>query len=203
MHNYSSARLRLLALKWAVTKKFRDCLLWSKFKVYTDNNPLAYIQTSKLGASQIHWLRELALFAFKIQYRLGKTNKAADALSQCPVDPDIEMESISDNDSEDLVVFSYATICATIKPVLKYTKNPICCYKEAQAISSALEGEISVNVPELHEVPNLTVQTSAVLIFDQVLLATVAKAQTRDSVLGLIIQYVHKGENQRAHPFQN
>ena len=33
MHNYSSAKLELLALKWAVIKKFRDCLLGSKFTV--------------------------------------------------------------------------------------------------------------------------------------------------------------------------
>ena len=52
MHNYSSAKLELLALKWVVTEKFRDYLLGSKFTVYTNNNPLAYIQTSKLGASQ-------------------------------------------------------------------------------------------------------------------------------------------------------
>ena len=68
MHNYSSAKLELLALKWAVTKKFRDYLLGLKFTVYTDNNPLAYIQTSKLGASQICWLRKLALFNFNIIY---------------------------------------------------------------------------------------------------------------------------------------
>ena len=49
MRIYSSAKLELLALKWAVTEKFRDYLLGSKFTVYTDNNPLAYIQTSKLG----------------------------------------------------------------------------------------------------------------------------------------------------------
>ena len=29
MHNYSSAKLELLALKWAVTEKFRDYLLGS------------------------------------------------------------------------------------------------------------------------------------------------------------------------------
>ena len=45
MHNYISAKLELLALKWAVAKKFRDYLLGSKFTVYTDNNPLAYEQT--------------------------------------------------------------------------------------------------------------------------------------------------------------
>ena len=31
MHNYSSAKLELMALKWAVTEKFRDYLLRSKF----------------------------------------------------------------------------------------------------------------------------------------------------------------------------
>ena len=51
MCNYSSAKLEILALKWAITEKCRDYLLGLKFSFYTDNNPLAYIQTSKLGAS--------------------------------------------------------------------------------------------------------------------------------------------------------
>ena len=49
--------------------------------VYTDNNPLAYVQMSKLGVLQIHRLSKLALFDFNIIYRLGRTNKATDALS--------------------------------------------------------------------------------------------------------------------------
>ena len=53
MHNYSSVKLELLVLKWAVTEKFRDYLLDSQFQVYTDNNQLTYIMESKLGASQI------------------------------------------------------------------------------------------------------------------------------------------------------
>ena len=125
--------------------------------VYTDNNPLAYIQTSKLGVSQIHWLSELALFNFNILYRSEKTNKTTDALIWCPVDPDFEMESVSNNDSEDLVMFSYAPICDTIKVVLWDTKIPFVVKKEAWEISNALEEEISVNVPKLHEVPNFTV----------------------------------------------
>ena len=115
MHNYSSAKLELLALKWAITEKFRDYLLGSKFTVYTDNNPLAYIQTSKLGASQICWFSELALFDFNIIYRSGKTNQAADALSQHP-EPNCRLESDSDSDSDDPVMLSYATICDIIKP---------------------------------------------------------------------------------------
>ena len=77
-----------------------------------------------MGASQIQWFIELALFDFNILYRSGKTNKAADALSQCPVDPEYEMESVSDNDSEDPVMLSYATICDIIKLFLGDTKIP-------------------------------------------------------------------------------
>ena len=82
MHNYSSAKLELLALKWSVCKKFRDYLIGSKFTVLTDNNPLTYVHTSCLGMSQIRWLSDLALFNFDIKYRAGKTNQAADTLSQ-------------------------------------------------------------------------------------------------------------------------
>ena len=70
-----------------------------------------------------------------------------------------------------------------------------------QANSSALEVENSVNVPKLNEVPNLTVKTITVSVLIQVPPATMTKAQTKDSVLGLVIQYVHKGENQRPWPF--
>ena len=110
MHNYSSAKLELLALKWAVTEKFRDCLLGLKFTVYTDNNSLAYVQTSKLGASQIWWLSKLALFDFNIIYRLGRTNQSTDALS-CHPEPNCKLESDSDSNSDDPVMLSYATIC--------------------------------------------------------------------------------------------
>ena len=192
MHNYSSAKLELLALKWAVTEKFRDYLLWSKFTVYTDNNPLAYIQTSKLGVSQIHWLSELALFDFNIIYRSGRSNQATDALSQHP-EPNCKLESDddSDNDSSDPVVLSYATICDIIKPVLGDTKIPLTIKKKAQAASILLEGENTM--PELCAIPDLTAQTSAVSVFDQVPPATMAEAQLKDSVLGLVIPFVHKG----------
>ena len=53
MCNYSLVKVELLALKWAVTEKFHDYLLGLWFQVYTDNNPLTFVQESKLGASQI------------------------------------------------------------------------------------------------------------------------------------------------------
>ena len=82
MRDYSSAKIELLALKWSVCEKFKDYLLGSKFTVYTDNNPLVYVKTSKLGAAQICWLSELALYDFDIVYRTGKSNLVADALSR-------------------------------------------------------------------------------------------------------------------------
>ena len=192
MCNYSSAKLELLALKWAVTEKFRDYLLGSKFTVYTNNNPLAYIQTSKLGASEIRWLSELALFDFNIIYRSGKTNQAADALSQHP-EPNCKLESDNDsnNDSSDPVVLSYATICDIIKLVLGDTKIPLVIKKKALAACNLLERES--NNPKLCTIPELTAQTSAVSVFNQVPPATMAKAQLKHSVLGLVIPFMCKG----------
>ncbi|KAK2188352.1 hypothetical protein NP493_135g04006 [Ridgeia piscesae] len=85
MDNYSSMKLELLALFWAVTVKFRDMLIGADFTVFTDNNPLSYIQsTVKLGATEMRWVAELALFNFTISYRSGKHNGNADALSRKP-----------------------------------------------------------------------------------------------------------------------
>ena len=139
MLNYRSAKLEPLALKWAVTEKFNDYLLASKFTDYTDNNPLAYVQTSKLGVLQIDWLSELSMFDFNIIYRLGRTKKTADALSWCP-EPNCKLESDSDTGSDDPVMLSYATICDIIKPVLGDTKIPFAVKKEAHGISNSLGG---------------------------------------------------------------
>ena len=84
MSNYRSEKLELLAVKWAVMEKFCDYLLGSKFHVYMDNSTLAYVRESKLGASQIQWLSELALFDFTINYQTGRSNRATDALSRHP-----------------------------------------------------------------------------------------------------------------------
>ena len=88
-------------------------------------------------------------------------------------------------------MLSYATICNIIKPVLGDTKIPLPIKKKAQAASILLEGEN--NMPELCAIPDLTAQTSAVSVFNQVSPATMAEAQLKDSVLGLVIPFVHKG----------
>ena len=50
-HNYlefSSFKLELLALKWAVSEKFKAYTLGSHSIVYTDHNPLAHLKTANL-----------------------------------------------------------------------------------------------------------------------------------------------------------
>uniref|UniRef100_A0A3B1KDF0 Gypsy retrotransposon integrase-like protein 1 n=1 Tax=Astyanax mexicanus TaxID=7994 RepID=A0A3B1KDF0_ASTMX len=88
MSNYSSMKLELLALKWAVTEKFREYLLGTQFTVYTDNNPLSYLQSAKLAAVEQRWASQLALFNYELKYRPGTSNGNADALSRLPADTD-------------------------------------------------------------------------------------------------------------------
>lgn len=89
MENYSSMKLELLTLRWAVTQKFRDLLIGADCVVYTDNNPLSYLLTSaKLGAVETRWAAELAQFRLKLKYRSGRRNANADALSRKTQHPD-------------------------------------------------------------------------------------------------------------------
>lgn len=84
MNNYSSRKLELLALKWAVTDQFKNYLAGGQFLVLTDNNPMAHLKTAKVRAVESRWLGDLNQFDFVIKYRPGKENANADGLSQRP-----------------------------------------------------------------------------------------------------------------------
>ena len=83
--SYSSLKLEFLAMKWAISEKFRHYLIGATFTVYTDNNPLVYFRTAPLGALEQRWAAQLAQFNFDVKYRPGKQNPA-DALSRLPGD---------------------------------------------------------------------------------------------------------------------
>lgn len=83
--NYSSFKLELLALKWAVTDKFKDFLWGTQFTVFTDNNPLVHLQSAKLGAVEQRWVAQLANYHFDVKYRPGKENANVDVLSRLPL----------------------------------------------------------------------------------------------------------------------
>ena len=82
--NYTPHKLEFLALKWAITEKFKDYLYGGNiFDCYTDNNPLTYILSSaKLDACGQRWVAELASYNFNLHYKSGATNIEADCLSR-------------------------------------------------------------------------------------------------------------------------
>ena len=82
--DFSSFKIEFLALKWAVVEKFKGYLMGAKCVVYTDNNPLAHLQTAQLGATEQRWVAQLASFNLEIKYRPGRLNRCADALSRYP-----------------------------------------------------------------------------------------------------------------------
>ena len=69
---------------------------------------LHHIKSSKLGAAQIRWLSELALYDFDIVYHTGKSNLVADALSHRPeVEEETEKEVPPESDDDEWIAVSY------------------------------------------------------------------------------------------------
>lgn len=83
--NYSSFKLELLAMKWAIVEKFKDYLWGAKVTIVTDNNPLVHLQTAKLGAVEQRWAAQLANFDYTLKYRPGRDHTNADVLSRLPI----------------------------------------------------------------------------------------------------------------------
>ena len=189
MHNYSSAKLELLVLKWAVTEKFRDYLLGLQFQVYTDNNLLAYVMESKLGASQIRWLSELALFDFVIKYQTGRSNRAADALSHCPFNPSCDDSfTESEADSDECEVISYSSVCEAVDLCLNSTKIPEDLKQGVQDVSCAIMEEEDMNEDKI------ICSLNAVSTFEHITPKQMAEEQQKDPTLELVYQLVTAGE---------
>ena len=138
MLDYSSAKIKLLALKWSVCEKFKDYLLGSKFTIFTDNNPLVYVKTSKLGAAQIRWLSELALYNFDIVYRTGRSNLITDALSHRPeAKGENHNQTCSNNDDEEWQAISYSAICEELQGIIGGVKVEHSLRERIQVVQSA------------------------------------------------------------------
>ena len=64
-------------------RTWRHYLLGAHFIVKTDNVAMTYFQSQKkLSAKQARWQDYLAEFDFTLEYKLGKANVVADALSR-------------------------------------------------------------------------------------------------------------------------
>ena len=70
-----------------VFKTWQYCLKGCKYKVFilTDHNNLCrFMDTKSLGSKQVRWTQKLSYYYFQMDYRQGKVNRAADALSRYP-----------------------------------------------------------------------------------------------------------------------
>ena len=189
LHNYSSVKLELLVLKWVVTEELRDYLLGSQFQVYTDNNPLAYVMESKLGAPKIWWLSELALLDFVIKYQTGHSNRAADALSHHPFNPSCnDSFTESETDSEEFEVISYSSVCVAVDLCLNSIKIPEDLKQDVQNITCAIMEEEDINDN------NIVSSLNAVSTFEHITPKQMAEEQQNNPTLELVYQLVTAGE---------
>lgn len=84
--NYSTIEKELLAVVWA-TKYFRPYLYGRKFKIITDHKPLEWLNNMQEPNSKfLRWKHKLMEYDYTIQYKKGKLNNNADALSRIPVE---------------------------------------------------------------------------------------------------------------------
>ncbi len=138
--NYSSMKLELLALKWAVSEKFEGYLLGANFVVVTDNNPICHLKTAKLGAIEQRWVAQLAVFDFEVKYRPGRHNAAADALSRQPLAG--EPANPEDVEYDDCV-----TICNVVNkgtplyPELLTAGDQCCKVRQIRAVEGGPRGD--------------------------------------------------------------
>ena len=178
-------------------------MLGSWFQVYMDNNPLTYVQESKLGASQIQWLSELALFDFTIKYQTGHSNRAADALSHCPFNPSCNFKSESTDSNEvDVISYSatcdgvetipYSLVCEALDQCLNGSKIPEVLKQEAQEISCAVQSIVEEEYKQ--EINEIVSEVDAVSVFGKVTPEEMKEEQQKDLILKLVYKQVTAGE---------
>lgn len=93
---YSTTEKELLAIVWAV-KHFKPYLYGRKFKLVTDHKPLIYSLTNS-NDKIVRWKLNLGEFDYEIEYKPGKQNVIADALSRIRTE---ENEEVNVNTTSD------------------------------------------------------------------------------------------------------
>ena len=89
-NKYASAYEREMLGLLLATKKWRQYLLGREFIVKTDHKPLKYLLEQRLYTEAQHtWLLKLCNFRYRVEYKKGKENIAADSLSRRDESPDM------------------------------------------------------------------------------------------------------------------
>ena len=197
MCDYSSTKIELMALKWSVCDKFKDYLLGSKFTIFTDNNPLCYIKSSKLGAAQIRWLSKLALYNSDVIYHTRRSNLVTNAVSRRPkVEKELEKEAILEDEDGDWIAVSYQT---------EETSDHISSVEFNQAINDLIGGtKIDKKLKDRIHVMDIAkekldsntieVATGMVSLFNSIPPKEMVEYQCQDNQISPIIEYVEKDQ---------
>ena len=135
-----SGKLEFLALKWAVTERFHSFLYYaSSFTIYTDCNPLSYIlSTTKLNATTIRWVGDLANYNFTVKYRPGKDSVDCDYLSRHPV----EVEELKCTEEITPEIISAALLGSKEKGKFAAVNSIVTSGVEGMPISKLKPGEV-------------------------------------------------------------
>lgn len=86
---YSTIEKECLAIIYSVSH-FRPYLYGRKFTIITDHKPLVWLHSVKDPSSRLwKWKHKLSEYEYKIEYKAGKINLNADALSRNPPEPKV------------------------------------------------------------------------------------------------------------------
>lgn len=106
-------------------QKWRQYLLGRRFFIHTDHKSLREILQQRIHTpDQQNYIRKLLGYDFVIEYKPGKNNAVADALSHAP---EVMVENVSDVDSS-IVQTSYLTLIST-QPVSEFLDDLHCVNK--------------------------------------------------------------------------
>ena len=166
-----SGKLEFLALKWAVTDRFRDYLFYApSVTIYSDNNPVTYVlSTAKLNATGHRWVSELADFNITLKYRPGTANIDADFLSRAPVNMDSYMSECTEQCSPEALSVVFSTV-ETLKQQEVDWISVITCSPHVQELTAVNQPDVKVTQQEL------------------------LQAQLRDSVISRVLQLKASGQ---------
>ena len=197
MRDYSSAKIELMALKWSVCDKFKDYLLGSKFTVFTDNNPLCYIKSSKLGAAQIRLAQQACVIRFRYCLSHRKSNLVADALSRRPeVEGEIEREVLPESDDEEWIAVSYQVEEQGGRISSMEFNQVISELVGGTKIDKKLKDRIQVTDVAKEKLNGNTIEvaTGMVSLFDSITPKEMAEFQCQDNQIAPIFAYVKQDQ---------
>ena len=135
---YSTIQRECAAIVFAL-KQFRHYLLGRHFKILTDHAPLQWLSAQKMEGMLCRWALALQEYDFDIEYRKGKQNVNADALSRkyspcaiTQIDSHLPLQEIRASQQADSVLSQVIRACQQIEPCKSpdWQQHPLRRYRQ-------------------------------------------------------------------------